>query len=816
MVSPSSGDDYYASLGKTAPQTGSDPLKKKIKIVAKKAVSSAPTSAPTPVVEEVPVSREEDDTPISNIPEPEPIVPIYTPRTIKLPESWQLDMGAKFNTRPGVVFHSHSTRTVLPGSQSSRPASSNSGGGQRPSFSRPAWQGGGGGQRPGGGGGGFSGGSKGGAQKPNFRKPDAPKKNFKTSKRGGKSKLGFTPEAPVDDDTFRRQKSIAGERQEKNIGDIRQTLVDRSGQEVEIGGYLSVKEFSDKIGIPLARLMGELVKNGIIVNLNSQIDFDTCYLIAEAFDIKVKKAQSTNTDLTALMDGDIEAILSHDEQSEKVTRPPIISVMGHVDHGKTSILDSIRKTTVAAGEAGGITQKIGAYQVVRNKREMTFLDTPGHEAFALMRSRGAKLTDIIILVVAADEGLKPQTIESINLAKEANVPVVVAINKMDKPGADIDMVKRALSEHELVPEDWGGETICVPCSAKSGMGIDTLLDMVLLVADLKQFKSHPTRPGVGTVIESHLDPGQWVIANVLVNAGIFHRGDAILCGAACGKIRTMKDSTGKSVSEATSSMPIQITGLDEVPEGGQIIQIIPTLEEAREKAQTFKLAASSKSVNKFEQASLLNLMNRLKSGTLQYVKVVLKADSNGSLEALKSSLQKITAKDVAVKIIHAGIGAVNESDVLMAGTSSALLVAFNVPMGANATSTLSKSKIEVIADKVIYRIIEKVESIATGMIDIKYDQVLVGEGKALKIFYTGEKMQIVGLSVVSGNIQKNAQLKIIRNDRVAGTGKVENLKEGVYEVNQVEEGKECGIQYKGDVRVEVGDALEFYMTVERK
>ena len=577
-----------------------------------------------------------------------------------------------------------------------------------------------------------------------------------------------------------------------------------------------MKEFSDKIGISLTRIIGELMKNGIIVNINSQIDFDTCFLIAEGFDIKVKKSHSTDSNLTDLMDGNIDALLASDDPSDRVARPPIISVMGHVDHGKTSILDSIRKTDVAAGEAGGITQKIGAYQVTRNGREMTFLDTPGHEAFALMRSRGAKLTDIIILVVAADEGLKPQTIESINLAKEAGVPVVVAMNKIDKPGADPDMVKRALSEHELVPEDWGGDTICVPCSAKTGVGIDILLDMVLLVADLKQFKSHPTRPGVGTVIESHLDPGQGVIANILVNAGVFNRGDAVFCGSACGKIRTMKDSFGKNVSEATSSMPVQITGLDEVPEGGQIIQVFPTLEAAREKSQAFKLASSSKSVNKFENASLMNLMGRLKTGTLQHLKVVLKADSNGSLEALKSSLQKITAKDVAVKIIHAGIGAVNESDVLMAGTSAALLVAFNVPMGTNATDTLSKSKIEVIADKVIYRIIEKVESIATGMIDIKYDQVLVGEGKALKIFYTGEKMQIVGLSVVSGNIQKGAQLKIIRNDRVFGTGKVETLKEGVYEVNQVEEGKECGIQYKGEVRIVPEDKLEFYMTVERK
>lgn len=430
-------------------------------------------------------------------------------------------------SRPSVVFHSRPT-------QSSGAPRSFSGGPNRPHFSSRSPQSGtqgstGGGfapRRPGapssGGRPGGPGNNK-GSNSGNFRKPDAPKKNFKTTKRGAKHKLTFLAHDKEDLDKFRRAKGLVGEKQEKNIDDIKQTLVDRSGQEVEIGDFLTVKEFSDKIGISLARIIGELMKNGIVVNINSQIDFDTCFLIAEGFDIKVKKIHSNESSITDLMDGNIDALLASDDPSEKVTRPPIISVMGHVDHGKTSILDSIRKTTVASGEAGGITQKIGAYQIERNGREITFLDTPGHEAFALMRSRGAKLTDIIILVVAADEGLKPQTIESINLAKEAGVPVVVAINKIDKPGADPDMVKRALSEHELVPEDWGGETICVPCSAKTGAGIDTLLDMVLLVADLKQFKSNPTRPGVGTVIESHLDPGQGVIANILVNAGVFNR-----------------------------------------------------------------------------------------------------------------------------------------------------------------------------------------------------------------------------------------------------------------------------------------------------
>jgi len=803
MAQPTSGDDYYAKIETSTTQSDMGTEKKKIKIVAKKIVPQ-PQAQPQPVNEEKPVNDEYNPSDaVLDTPEP-----VYAPRSVKLPEGGKLDLWSKFVSRPAVVFHTHQNRPATIGQ---RPQWMSSGG-ARPAFNRPSS-----GPRPAGAGQ-FQrpGQPRTGAPKWNFRKPDAPKKNFKTTKRGAKHKLPFLSNKKEDLDTFRRQKSIGGEKSEKNVEDIRQTLVDRAGQEVEIGDFLTVKEFSDKIGISLARIIGELMKNGIIVNINSQIDFDTCFLIAENFDISIKKTHSSDSSITDLMDGNIQALLANDDPADKKARPPIISVMGHVDHGKTSILDSIRKTQVAAGEAGGITQKIGAYQISKNGRQITFLDTPGHEAFALMRSRGARLTDIIILVVAADEGLKPQTIESINLAKEANVPVVVAINKMDKPGADIDMVKRALAEHELTPEDWGWDTICVPCSAKTGEGIETLIEMVLLVADLKQFTSHPTRLGVGTVIESHLDPGQWVIANILVNAWVFNRGDAVFCGSACGKIRTMKDSTGKSISEATSSMPVQITGLDEVPEGGQIVQVFPTLEAAREKTQAFKLASSSKSVNKFENASLLNLIGKLKTGALQHLKVVLKSDSNGSLEALKASLSKITAKDVAVRIIHAGVGAVNESDVLMAGTSAALLVAFNVTVVSSATDLLSKSEIEFISDKVIYRIIEKVESIATGMIDIKYDQVLVGEGKALKIFYTGDKMQIVGLSVIAGNIQKGAQMKIIRHERVAGSGKVENLKEGVYEVNQVEEGKECGIQYKGDMRVEVGDALEFYMTVERK
>ncbi len=531
MASPSSGDDYYASLGNEPTQaSGGSEKKKIIKIVAKKTVAPTTDSSinkgenhPSTPLNTTPISHHidtpEPSQPVEKIPEVQP----YVSRTVKLPESGTLDLGGKFSSGPSVVFHTHNALPKPLGSnkmRSTAPLSRGQGQGSSSGASRSPFRPVGSGtpgqapSRPGGQGGGFSAsrpGQGGGnsASKPNFRKPDAPKKNFKTAKRGTKHKLAFSEESVIDSDTFRRQKNISLEKKEdRNIEDIRQTLVDKAGQEVEIGNFISVKEFSDKVGIPIVKIMGELMKNGIIVNLNSQIDFDTCFLIAETFDITVKRALSNDSSLTDLMDGNIEAILAADDISEQTIRAPIISVMGHVDHGKTSILDAFRKSDVAVHEAGGITQKIGAYQIHRNNRDITLIDTPGHEAFALMRSRGARLTDIIILVVAADEGLKPQTIESINLAKEAEVPVVVAMNKIDKPGADIDMVKRALADNGLVPEDWGGDTICVPCSAKTGVGIDTLLDMVLLVADVKQFKSHPTRPGVGTVIESYLDPGQ--------------------------------------------------------------------------------------------------------------------------------------------------------------------------------------------------------------------------------------------------------------------------------------------------------------------
>lgn len=621
-----------------------------------------------------------------------------------------------------------------------------------------------------------------------------------------------------DDGGFRRGNKISSKKKEKSLEDITQVLVDHTGQEVAISDVISVKEFSDKIGIPVAKVIGELMKNGVLVNLNAPIDYDTCFLIGEAFGIKIIKEISENVSVSDLMDGNIADLINEDEPSRLVERSPIISVMGHVDHGKTSILDYIRKTTVASGEAGGITQKIGAYQVKRNDKKITFLDTPGHEAFTIMRARGAKLTDIAVIVIAADEGMKPQTIESINHAKAAEVPVIVAVNKMDKPGANLDLIRGQLAEQGLQPEEWGGTTVVVPVSAHTGLGIEDLLDMILLQSELLELKANPNRGGVATVVEAHLDQKLGSVATILVNTGTIRKGDNIVCAGAYGKVRTLKDYKGKNLDEAGPSVPVQITGLSQVVEGGDILQVVSTPELATTRAKEFLLAKNKKSIHAFEGASLGMLMSRLKSGALKQLKIVLKTDSNGSLEALKSALVKLSTPETQVVFIHSAVGDINQSDVMMAGTSQALLIAYNVGILPAAKSALSQSKIEFIDKKVIYHVLEKVEAIITGMIDIRFDEAELGIAKVKAIFYTGKNnsMMIVGLGVETGKIENRAKVRVIRGDRKVGSGEVANLKMGPLDVNEVEEGNDCGINFKGDVTIEEGDVLEFYKMVQRK
>ncbi|MBP8016589.1 translation initiation factor IF-2 [Candidatus Gracilibacteria bacterium] len=665
-----------------------------------------------------------------------------------------------------------------------------------------------------------------GAMTNNFTTKDKGKKfinEYKTLddsyKKGNSFKRGLRTKGYLeeDDDSFRRsKKSVLFSKKVKEIEEIKQVLVDKTGKEVFLKEFLTVKEFSEKIGITLSKIIAEFMKNGMLVNLNTKVDFETCFIIAESFGVPVVKEEKESASIADIMDGNIVELLKDDDVFRKVSRPPIISIMGHVDHGKTSILDYIRKTSVAGEEAGGITQKIGAYQIEKDGKKITFIDTPGHEAFSLMRARGAKLTDIVVIVVAADEGVKPQTIESINHAKEASVPVIVAINKMDKVGANVDLVKGQLAEQGLQAEDWGGNVIMVPVSAHSGLGIDSLLEMIILVADMQELKADPKRHAVATVIESHLDTRLGPLATVLVNTGTLHKGDSILCASAFGKIRFIKDYKGKNIDDAEPSKPVLISGLNNVVEGGDILQAVSDIEIARNKAHEFQLLRASKSISDFEGASLEMLLNRIKTGNLKQLKVVLKAESNGSLEAIKDALLKLNTQEIKIHIIHSGVGDVNDSDVLMAGTSQALLIGYNVGTIGQAKNMLANSKIEFINKKVIYHIIEKVESIITGMIDVKHEDIDLGELKIKAIFFTSKDKMIIGCDVITGKVENRAKLRIIRNNKKVGSGEILNLKSGVTDAHEMLAGTECGIAFLGDIKPEIGDKIEAYKIVQRK
>lgn len=586
--------------------------------------------------------------------------------------------------------------------------------------------------------------------------------------------------------------------------------------EVEIPEVLTVKEFSEKVGLPISRIIGELMKNGMLVTINTKIDFDTCFILGESFQIKMVREQNNDVSVVSLMEGNVTDLLKNEDPTRLVTRAPIVSIMGHVDHGKTSILDYIRKTEIVKSEAGGITQKIGAYQVERDGKKITFLDTPGHEAFTIMRSRGAKLTDLAVIVVAADEGIKPQTVESINHAKEANVPVIVAVNKMDKPGANLDFVKGQLAEHGLHPEEWGGTTIVVPVSAHTGLGIETLLEMILLSTEMMELKANPDRAGIATVIEAHLDSKLGSIATVLVNTGSLRKGDYVVCSSAHGRVRFLRDFKGKNLDGAGPSVPVMISGLNAVVEGGDILQVVEDAVTAGQKAHEFQLLRAKKSIHNFEMASLDMLLNRIKTGSLKQLKIVIKCDSNGSLEALKNALSKLSTSETKVNFIHSGVGDVNESDVIMAGTSQALLIAYNVSVVPNARNTLANSKIEFIDKKVIYHVLEKVEAIITGMIDTRYEDLDLGTTVVRKIFYDGKDKIVAGLGILTGKIENRAKARIVRDGRKVGTGEILNLKSGAIDVNEIEAGEDCGISFKSDTRILEGDSLEVYKMVQRK
>ncbi len=579
--------------------------------------------------------------------------------------------------------------------------------------------------------------------------------------------------------------------------------------EVTLPEVMTVKEFAEKIKKQASEVIGKLFKLGIMATVNQDIDFDTAYLIAEEFGIEAKKE-------VVVTEEDILFDESEDKEEDLVPRPPIVVVMGHVDHGKTSLLDRLRKANVVEGEAGGITQHIGAYKVDVNGREVCFLDTPGHEAFTAMRARGAQVTDIAIIVVAADDGIKPQTIEAIDHAKAAGVSIVVAINKIDKPTANVERVKQELMEVGLVPEEWGGDTICVPISAMTGEGIDNLLEMLILVADMKDLKANPNKQSKGTVLEARLDKTKGTIVSMLVQRGQLNVGDTIVVGDMVAKVRAMKDDKGRRVKMAGPSTPVEVLGLSHVPETGEVFYEVDDEKTAKQLIEKRKAKARRDLIRQGSKVTLDDLFGQIKDGKIKDLNIIIKADVQGSVEALKESLLKLSNDEVRVKILHATTGGISESDVTLASVSNAIIIGFNVRPENAAALQAEKEKVDMRFYNVIYDAINDVEDALKGLAPKKYKEVMLGTAEIRKIFKITGVGIVAGCYVKSGKIVRNQMVRVVRDSIIILSVKIDNLKREKDEVREVAEGYECGIKLEKFSDIKEGDILECYELVEEK
>ena len=571
---------------------------------------------------------------------------------------------------------------------------------------------------------------------------------------------------------------------------------------------ITIKELAEKMKLQPAAIIKKLFLEGKIVTVNQEISYEDAENIAMEYDILCEKEVKVDV---------IEELLKEDEEDEAdlVERPPVICVMGHVDHGKTSLLDAIRKTNVTDREAGGITQHIGAYTVNVGDRKITFLDTPGHEAFTAMRMRGANATDIAILVVAADDGVMPQTVEAINHAKAAGVEIIVAVNKIDKPSANIDRVKQELAEYELIPEDWGGSTVFAPVSAKSGEGIDQLLDMILLTADIMELKANPKRKARGLVIEAELDKGRGPVATVLVQKGTLHVGDFISAGVAHGKVRAMIDDKGRRVKEAGPSTPVEILGLSDVPSAGEVFLAHDNDKTAKSYAETYLAQNKEKMLEETKgRMSLDDLFSQIQEGNLKELNLIVKADVQGSVEAVKQSLMKLSNEEVVVKCIHGGVGAINESDVSLASASNAIIIGFNVRPDATAKATAEREGVDVRLYKVIYQAIEDVEAAMKGMLDPVYEEKVIGHAEVRQIFKASAIGNIAGSYVLDGVFQRGCKVRITRESEQIFEGNLASLKRFKDDVKEVKAGYECGLVFEGFDKMQELDIVEAYIMVE--
>ncbi len=575
---------------------------------------------------------------------------------------------------------------------------------------------------------------------------------------------------------------------------------------VLIPDEISVGDLALRLKATVAEVVKKAFLMGTMVTANDVVDFDTASLIAMEFHAKVEREVVVTIEERIIDD-------SEDADENLIERAPVVVVMGHVDHGKTSLLDYIRNAHVTATEAGGITQHIGAYRVNINDRDITFLDTPGHEAFTTMRARGAQVTDIAILVVAADDGIMPQTVEAINHAKAAGVSVIVAINKMDKPGANPEQVKQQLTEYELIPEEWGGDTPCVPVSAKTGMGIDDLLEMVLLVADMKELKANPDRAAKGTVIEARLDKGRGPVASILVQNGTLRTGDIVVAGMAVGHVRAMTDDKGRRVHEAGPSIPVEITGLDDVPTGGDTFNAVTDERLARELVEQRRHEKKEAEFNARTKVTLDNLFDQMKLGEVKELKIIVKADVQGSVEAVRQSLEKLSNEEVRVNIIHGAVGAVNESDVMLANASNAIIVGFNVRPDATAQANAERDGVDMRMYRVIYDCIEEIESAMKGMLAPKTREVILGTAEVRNVIRIKSIGNIAGCYVKSGKIQRGAGVRVVRDGIIIADDTVGSLQRFKDSVKEVNEGYECGIGLEKYNDIKEGDIFEVF-TIE--
>lgn len=579
-------------------------------------------------------------------------------------------------------------------------------------------------------------------------------------------------------------------------------------KEITLPEKMTIRELAEKMKMQPAVIVKKLFMEGTMVTVNHEIDFEKAQEIALDYNIIAEPEEKVDV---------IEELLKEDEEDEKdmVPRPPVVCVMGHVDHGKTSLLDCIRNTHVTDREAGGITQHIGAYTVSINKQKITFLDTPGHEAFTAMRMRGANATDIAILVVAADDGVMPQTVEAINHAKAAGVEIIVAINKIDKPGANVERVKQELSEYELIPEDWGGSTVFVPVSAKNNEGIDDLLEMILLTSEVLELKANPNRKARGLVIEAELDKGKGPVATILVQKGTLHVGDYIAAGACSGKVRAMMDDKGRRVKEADPSTPVEILGLSDVPNAGEILVQTDNDKEAKNFAATF-VAENKKNLLEETKAkmSLDDLFNQIQEGNLKELALVVKADVQGSVEAVKQSLVKLSNEEVAVRVIHGGVGAINESDVMLATASSAIIIGFNVRPDANAKSMAEQNGVDIRLYRVIYQAIEDVEAAMKGMLEPVYEEKVIGHAEVRQLFKASGVGTIAGSYVLDGTFQRGCKVRISREGNQIFEGNLASLKRFKDDVKEVRSGYECGLVFEGFNDLQEFDQVEAYIMVE--